>query len=166
MTNDPAVNQQASGVLRADLGEAVGDFCRELIARLHLSLHAEVREQGRTVWVNLSGPDRPILLSNTAAVLNSVEYVVNKAFRTGKEEKIATIVFDSDHYRQYREAELKLLAQIASQKVIAQGRPLNLQPMTPRERRIVHLALASIEGVRSQSDGEGDHRSITIYPAD
>jgi spoIIIJ-associated protein len=44
-------------------------------------------------------------------------------------------------------------------------KPLGLQPMTPRERRIVHLALAGIEGVRTQSEGEGDSRSITIYPS-
>ena len=166
MTNDQAVNPQRSGTLREDTGAAVGAFCRDLIACLHLSLHLEVHEEGRLVGVNLSGPDRPILLSNTAAVLNSIEYIVNKAFRTGKDEKIATIVFDSDQYRKHREAELKLLAEIASEKVIAQRRPLSLQPMSPRERRIVHLALAPIEGVRSQSDGEGDHRNITIYPAD
>jgi spoIIIJ-associated protein len=54
---------------------------------------------------------------------------------------------------------------MASQKVISLRKPLNLQPMVPRERRIVHLALAGIEGVRSQSSGEGDNRSITIYPS-
>jgi spoIIIJ-associated protein len=146
--------------------EAVTRFCRELIGRMHLSLDLDVRGEGRIVKINLAGPDRPILLSNTAAVLNCVEYVINKAFRTGKDEEIATIVLDSDDYRRHREAELKLLAQIASEKVISQQRPLSLQPMTPRERRIVHLALAPIEGVRSQSDGEGDNRNITIYPAD
>jgi spoIIIJ-associated protein len=107
-----------------------------------------------------------MLLSNTAAVLNGIEYLVNKVFRTGKDEEIATIILDSENYRQLREAELKLLAQIASQKVIAQRHELILQPMTPRERRIVHLALAPIEGVRSQSDGEGENRKITIYPAE
>ncbi len=71
---------------------------------------------------------------------------------------------DSDRYRQHREAELVLLARMASKKVIEQRRPLTLQPMIPRERRIVHLALATIEGVHSQSDGEGENRSITIYP--
>jgi spoIIIJ-associated protein len=54
---------------------------------------------------------------------------------------------------------------MASKKVLSQGRPLNLQPMTPKERRIVHLALAQIDGVRSQSEGEGEHRSITIHPS-
>ncbi len=165
MTDNQHANQEAEEAT-ADAAGEVGRFCAELVDRLHLALDVAAREDGRTVLVNLSGEDRPILLSNTAAVLNSIEYLVNKAFRTGKDEKIATIIFDSDEYRRHREAELKLLAQIASQKVISQGRPLSLQPMTPRERRIVHLALAGIEGVRSQSDGEGDNRNITIYPTE
>jgi spoIIIJ-associated protein len=166
VTNDQTVNQRASDALEAEAIEAVLRFCRQLIACLHLTLDVVAQEENdRVVLVNLSGPDRPILLSNTAAVLNSIEYVVNKTFRTGKDEEIANITLDSDNYRRHREAELKLLAQIASQKVISQRRPLSLQPMTPRERRIVHLALAAIEGVRSQSDGEGDQRNITIYPA-
>jgi spoIIIJ-associated protein len=164
--NDQTENQRASEALEAEAVEAVERFCRELVASLHLKLDLSVRDEGRIVHVNLSGLDRPILLAGTAAVLNSIEYIMNKAFRTGKDEEIATIIFDSDNYRQHREAELRLLAQIASQKVIAQQRPLSLQPMNPRERRIVHLALAQVQGVRSQSDGDGDQRNITIYPAD
>jgi spoIIIJ-associated protein len=146
--------------------EYVVDFCQELIGRLGLTLEVEVQEnEERVITVNLSGPDRALLLSNTASVLNSIEYLLNKVFQTGKEEEIATITVDSENYRKQREAELTLLAQIASKKVLAQRRPLSLQPMTPRERRIVHLALASVPGVRSQSDGEGENRNITIYPA-
>lgn len=166
MTNDPDANPKADAAVAGEDLEAVACFCRGLIASIHLDLHVDVRADGRVISVDVSGPDRPILISNTAAVLNSIEYLVNKAFRTGKDEKIATVILDSENYRRHREAELKLLAQIASQKVIAQQRPLSLQPMTPRERRIVHLALAPIEGVRSQSDGEGDNRNITIYPTD
>jgi spoIIIJ-associated protein len=145
--------------------DAVARFCRQLVKRLHFTLDVEAREEGEIVTVDLSGPDRPQLLANTAAVLNSIEYIVNKAFRTGKDEEIATIILDSEQYRKQREAELRLLAQIAAQKVLGQKRPLNLQPMSPRERRIVHLALAEIAGVSSKSDGEGEQRSITIYPA-
>jgi spoIIIJ-associated protein len=145
--------------------DAVARFCRQVIKRLHFALDVNAREDGAIVMVDLSGPDRSLLLANTALVLNSIEYIVNKAFRTGKDEEIATIVLDSEHYRRQREAELKLLARIASEKVVAQRQPLSLQPMTPRERRIVHLALAEVAGVSSRSDGEGDQRSITIYPA-
>jgi len=139
-------------------------FCQDLVDRLQMDLRVEAKIEEATLTVNFLGPDRPLLLSNAAAVLNSLEYLVNKIFRLEKDERVSSIVFDSDKYRQHREAELVLLAQMASKKVLAQRRPLSLQPMTPRERRIVHLALAEIEGVRSQSEGDGDHRSITIYP--
>lgn len=145
--------------------DAVIRFCQDIVLRMQMELRVEAKLEGATLTVNFSGADRPLLLSNTAAVLNSMEYLVSKVFRTEKDERISSIVCDSDKYRQHREAELVLLAQMASKKVLTQQRPLSLQPMTPRERRIVHLALAEIEGVRSQSDGDGDNRSITIYPS-
>ncbi len=136
-----------------------------MILNLGFDLTVAAQIQEDVVHVNLTGLDRPLLLSNAASVLNSLEYLLNKIFRTGKGEKIQSIMLDCDQYRQHREAELKLLAKMASEKVIARRKPLTLQPMIPRERRIVHLALADIEGVRSESGGEGDNRSITIYPA-
>ena len=121
------------------------------------------KEEGE-ILINITGEDRPYLLSNSASVLNSMEYLINRIFRGGRDAGF-TIVLDSDGYRQHREAELTLLAQMASQKVLSLGKPLSLQPMTPRERRIVHLALAEIEGVHARSAGEGENRSITIFPS-
>jgi spoIIIJ-associated protein len=143
----------------------VADFCREVVGLMGLELQVEAKAEGEAIGINLTGPDRSILLSGAAAVLNSLEYLVNKAFRTGQGEEISSIVLDSDRYRQHREAELVLLAQMASKKVLAQRRPLSLQPMTPKERRIIHLALSGTEGIRTESAGEGENRSITIYPA-
>ncbi len=144
--------------------EDIAAFCEEMVEHLGLTLDVDVVKEGDAVCVNLRGEDRPFLLSSSASLLNATEYLLNKVFHMGKEEAPGIIV-DSDKYRQHREAELVLLAQMASQKVLSSRRPLNLQAMVPRERRIVHLALSSIEGVRSQSEGEGDNRSITIYPS-
>lgn len=143
----------------------VAEFCEELVGRIDLELAVEVTTSEGVVKVNLSGPDRSILLAGGASVLNAMEYLVNKVFRGGRDEKGDSIVLDSDNYRHHREAELVLLAQMASRTVLQQRKALGLQPMNPKERRIVHLALAAIEGVRSESQGEGDGRSITIYPA-
>jgi spoIIIJ-associated protein len=144
--------------------EEVAGFCRELIFRLGMELSLDCKEEEGALHVNLTGPDRPFLLSNAAALLNSIEFLVNKVF-PGSRDEAPGILLDSDRYRQHRESELILLAQMASKKVLSLRKPLTLQPMVPRERRIVHLALTGIEGVRSQSDGEGDNRSITIYPS-
>ena len=165
MTSDPEeASSASSGNAMQESIEQIRRYSSDLLSRIGLELNVEISGEDRTITVDLTGPDRPMLLSNSASLLNSIEYLANKTFRTGKEEKIASILFDSDHYRLHREAELTLLARMASEKVIARGRPLVLQPMTPRERRIVHLALASIEGVRSESSGTGDQRSVTIYP--
>ena len=162
MTGKQAANPEPNRPARSP--QAIVSFCRELVARLCLELSLDAKEEDGVVYINFTGPDRPLILSNSASLLNSMEYLASKVFRIGKDET-PSIVLDSDKYRQHREAELVLLAQMASQKVISQRRPLSLQPMIPRERRIVHLALAGIEGVRSQSEGEGENRSITIYPS-
>jgi spoIIIJ-associated protein len=162
------VTDNPKNQLNRDEGEgslqAITDFCRELVAALHMDLLLEGKVEDDAIQLNLTGPDRPFLLSNNASLLNGIEFLLNRVFRLSRDE-IPAIILDSDNYRKHREAELVLLAQMASKKVLSFGKPLSLQPMVPRERRIVHLALAGIEGVHSQSNGEGENRSITIYPS-
>jgi spoIIIJ-associated protein len=165
VTSQPSEGPDPEVQASRDPAEAVAGFCRDVAKQLGLDCEVSAVTKDETVVVNLSGRDRPVLLASTAAVLNSLEYLANKAFRTGTGEEIGAIVLDSDDYRRHREAELVLLAQMASEKVLAQRRPLSLQPMTPKERRIIHLALADTEGIRTESAGEGENRSITIYPS-
>ena len=162
MTEDLKVDQNP--IEQESPLQAVLDFCFELVELLRLDLELKGGESDGIIHVNFTGSDRSILLSNSASLLNAMEYLLNRIFRLGKEDTPG-IVLDSDQYRKHREAELVLLAQMASKKVLSLRKPLSLQPMVPRERRIVHLALAGIEGVRTQSEGEGDSRSITIYPS-
>jgi spoIIIJ-associated protein len=162
VTETPGLDPRPEGSPRTNSGE-VEQFCRDIVRKLRLELEVTSREDGEIVVVNITGHDRGLLLSGGGNLLNSIEYLVNKVFRPSRSET-PTVMLDSDRYRQHREAELILLAQMASKKVVEQKRPLTLQPMVPRELRIVHLALAEIQGVRSESKGEGEDRSITIYP--
>lgn len=152
--------------------EEVVNFCGDLLKHLHLDLVAEgrgERDGDGVIRINVTGDDRGLLLSNSASLLNSLEYLLNKAFpgdHAGRREDAPpSVELDSDDYRKHRELELKLLAKMGSEKVLASGKPLTLQPMVPRERRIVHLSLAEVAGVESRSEGRGDDRSITIFPA-
>jgi spoIIIJ-associated protein len=61
--------------------------------------------------------------------------------------------------------ELRLMAQVAAERVIDTGDPFTLNPMNPRERRIVHLALRDRPEVRTQSEGMGPERKVVIFPA-
>ena len=150
------------------LNEVV-NFCGDILNRLHMDLTAEGRDENGVIHINITGDDRGYLLSNSASLLNSLEYLLNRIFpvtrsKEIKEEDASGIELDSDNYRKHRKLELELLAQMASQKVLASRKPLTLQPMVPLERKIVHLALAETAGVESRSEGSGENRSITIYP--
>ena len=149
--------------------EEVLNFCEELLSRLDMDLTAEGREENGIIHINITGNGRGSLLSNSAALLNSLEYLLNRIYpgargKSRKEEDSSFIELDSDDYRKHRKLELELLAQMASQKVLALQKSIALQPMVPRERKIVHMALAEIPGVESISEGSGENRSITIYP--
>jgi len=145
--------------------QEIDHFCSDLLKKMELNLSQECKEEEGVIHINIAGSDRAFLLSNSAALLNNIEYLLNKVF-PGRREEAPRVSLDSENYRKYRELELKLLAEMASQKVLSGKKPLSLQPMIPRERRIVHLNLAGIEGIRSQSEGEGDNRRITIYPTE
>jgi spoIIIJ-associated protein len=114
--------------------------------------------------VDFSGPDADLLLEKHAALLEAMEYVVLKASRLD-EDHCRKIAFDCEDWRQTRREELRLMAQVAAERVIDSGAPFTLNPMNPRERRIVHIALKGRPEIRTQSEGTGPERKVIIYPA-
>src|SRR5205085_2893905 len=89
--------------------------------------------------------------------------------RDGKLDRQAT----ADALRQFLEnivrssgLELKMTARVAAERVQQTKQPFPLNPMSSRERRIVHLAVKDIPGVRTQSVGLGEERQVVIHPAD
>jgi spoIIIJ-associated protein len=114
--------------------------------------------------VDFSGPDADLLLEKHGALLDALEHVVLKAVRL-KEELFGKITFDCGDWRRLRTEELKLTAQVAAERVLETGEPFTLNPMTPRERRIIHLALRDSPAVSTRSEGKGPERRVVILPA-
>ena len=114
--------------------------------------------------VDFSGPDSDLLLEKHAALLDALEHMVLKAVRL-EEDHFGKISFDCQEWRRLRNEELKLTAQVAAERVIETGDPFTLNPMNPRERRIIHLALRDHSQVRTVSEGFGPERKVVIRPA-
>ncbi len=114
--------------------------------------------------VDFEGADSDLLLERNAALLDALEYLVVKAVRA--DEEAGRIIFDCQGWRRVRAEELKLTASIAARQVQESGVPLSLNPMNARERRIVHVALKGETGVRTLSEGNGEHRKVVIHPAE
>ena len=114
--------------------------------------------------IDFAGADADLLLERNGALLDALEHVVLKAVRLG-EEHLGKISFDCNDWRRLRVEELKLTAQIAAERVVETGAPFALSPMSPRERRIIHLAIRDWPNLRTASEGTGADRRVVILPA-
>jgi spoIIIJ-associated protein len=74
------------------------------------------------------------------------------------------VVLDVEHYRQRRETSLRDMATKVATRVVQSSRSITLEPMSPADRRIVHITLAEHAGVTTESTGEGEDRKVTIMP--
>lgn len=138
----------------------------------HMEIRAEVTarlgemEPGDTVspvLVDINGGDLSILIGRHAETLNAFQLITRLI--VGKEMgQAAPIVVDVEGYRQRREDSLRQLAQRMAQQAVSTGRRQALEPMSPAERRIIHLALRDNADVTTESTGEDPRRKVVIIP--
>jgi spoIIIJ-associated protein len=125
--------------------------------------HPEV--ENPEVTVVFSGSDVDLLLANRAEVLLALEHLSMEAIRLPVEDH-SLISFDANDYRMLRVEELRMSALAAAEKVKRSRIPFHFNPMTSRERRVIHLALRDHKDLRSESVGVGPARAVVIVPAD
>jgi spoIIIJ-associated protein len=115
------------------------------------------------IIVVFDGPDKELLLERGAELLLALEYLAVRSLKL-EPPFFDRIRFDSGDFRSLRIAELMLSAKVAAQRVRETKQPFRLNPMAPRERRIVHLALKDLQGIRTTSEGIGEERQVVILP--
>ncbi len=159
---------------RAAAADALRRFLEDLIRASGLELRVNVQPISETgarvegdaeVLADLDGPDKGLLLERNAEVLKAIEHLAFKALRLEPafHEKIH---IDCGGYRALRFEELRMTARVAAERVQSSRQPFRLNPMSSRERRIVHLALKEFAGVRTESVGMGEERQVVIHPAE
>jgi spoIIIJ-associated protein len=116
------------------------------------------------IFADLDGKDNELLMARGGEVLKALEHI---AFRALGLEPIfhEKIHLDCAGFRALRFEELRMTARVAAERVQATHQPFRLNPMSSRERRIVHLALKDLSGVRTESVGTGEERQVVIHPA-
>ena len=143
----------------------VEDFLNELLeyAELDLWIDEMSLDQAGYLRIELGGADAGICIGRDGLGLEALQHlVVSAAIRRGHTDK--RILLDIEGYRKRKEVRLKQDATQFANDVKQTGDPLDLQPMTAHERRIVHLAIAEMDGVTTESAGEGMNRYVQILP--
>lgn len=106
--------------------------------------------------VNLNGPDNGIIIGKKGKTLNSFEYLMGYLVRGAK------IEIDVEEFKEKREATLRDLAKKMVDKVITTEKAVKLNPMPPRERRIIHEVVNQYESIDTYSEGKDPNRYIVI----
>lgn len=112
--------------------------------------------------IKISGEDMGALIGRKGETMEALSYLTGLAANRTDDsfEKISVDVAD---YRKKKEKDLQQAAKKAAAKVLKTGRPFGFEPMNPYDRRIIHAAVSGIEGVKSESKGEGNARRVMIY---
>lgn len=134
-----------------------------LLQGLGLEVRAEVRDTGEVIEVNIVGGDQNLLLARKGESLNATQYLLNRILYRGRKGR--KIQVDSGGYRKLQENEIVENAVRSAEKARERGEEVVLSPLNPYERRLVHLALAEIEGVETRSIGDGFLKRVAIIPA-
>jgi spoIIIJ-associated protein len=141
----------------------VVDFTNQVLRSSGLDLNAGADQTEEGLRIQVRGDDVALLLGHNAELLDALEYLGNRVLARASGEE-TRLVFDSLGYRARREKELRLMAEKAAEKVRLSRIPFSFDPMTPNERRIIHLALANDASVTTESQGNGENRKVTIRP--
>jgi len=147
----------------AELNRFLGLAVREMSLAVEFEVSAPLGDEGEVI-VTFTGADQELLLENNAELLLALEHIAHRWLRLDPRLH-DRVRFDCGEYRATRLAELKLSARVAAQRVRETGQPFQFNPMSSRERRIVHLELNGAAGVRTESEGSGDRRQLVVYPA-
>jgi spoIIIJ-associated protein len=140
---------------------------REALAQMlrRMGIEASIRaaEDAERITLDVVGSEAGLVIGKKGQTLDALQYLVNKMVNRDREGRKG-IVVDSEGYRGRREESLVELALRLGEKAIRTRRVITVNPMSPHDRRIIHLALDKVPGVTTRSEGEGSFRRLLIIP--
>jgi len=137
------------------------DFLNQIFETGKLDLYSEVAETNSETVFSIKGNDSDLLLSNGAEVLDALQHILTQSSERNLTEG-KRFTCDAENYRATREAELRVMAKHAADKVRQSGRDFLFGPMNAVERRIIHTVLSEESDVFTESVGEGANRRLKV----
>ena len=146
--------------------KAAVEYLREVIGLMGVQdVTFSAVQKGEATIIRLDGEKLGALIGRRGETMESLSYLASLVANRLEGDYIK-LGLDVAGYRGKRESDLTALAQRIGAKVRKTGRSFAMEPMNPYERRIIHSAIGKMEGVRSESKGEGRDRRVVIYSTD
>lgn len=145
--------------------DAVADFIEELLDRMGIDAIAEPLARGEHMYVDIvDGPeeDLALLIGRHGQTLDAIQELTRMVVGRQLDERIRVVV-DVGDFRKRHEDRLATMGREAAERAVASGDEIELEPMNAYERKIVHDAVATVEGANSVSRGEDPTRYVVVH---
>jgi spoIIIJ-associated protein len=155
--------EESVGVARTVLENLLSRMSVQAVVKVESSQMITDDDETNPMVLNIIGEDSGNLIGRRGQTIDSIQYLVRLI--TSKQTKSKTpIMIDVQGYKQRRYEDLRTLALNVASQVKMRQTSIRLEPMSPFERRIVHMALANDPEVTTESIGEGESRKVVVYP--
>jgi spoIIIJ-associated protein len=157
---EPAAKQDE---LPAEPAERVRAIVERVLETLDLDANVEVDEDDEAITARVEGEDLGLLIGRRGQTIDAVQLLCYRAaFRGLRDRKRVEV--DAAGYRERRRETLTRQADQAAERALRNGRPVELEPMSAQERRVVHNHLKDRAGIETYSEGEEPERSVIVAP--
>jgi spoIIIJ-associated protein len=149
--------------LPAEPAERVRAVLERIVADLELDAEVSVSEDDREIRADVDGEEVGLLIGRHGQTIDAVQLLCYQtAFRGRSERKRVTV--DAAGYRERQGENLRRQADVAADDAVRDGRPVEMEPMGPNERRVVHEHLRERPELETYSEGDEPHRFVVVAP--
>ena len=152
-----------------DIKEIIRQVVTELIKKMNIDSEAEIKEVFQDEKANLicdvKTEESSYLIGQYGVNLQALQHLARVIVRKKTLEK-SDFILDVNSYRQEKNESIVALAKNMAQKAVTEKKAVTLRPMSPYERRLVHMELAGNTEIKTESIGEGEERQVVIKPID
>jgi spoIIIJ-associated protein len=139
-------------------------FLRRILTEFGLAAQVRLSESADELRAEMTGEDLGILIGRRGQTIDAVEYLASIAVFPGAHARRKHVELDAEGYKERRRRQIERVALRKAQEATKRGRPVELAPMSPAERKIVHLSLKGRNDVVTASQGREPNRSVVISP--
>ncbi|HEY7630224.1 MAG TPA: RNA-binding cell elongation regulator Jag/EloR [Thermoleophilaceae bacterium] len=160
---DEEAYERVSEEIPDEPAERVRAIVGRVVQALGLRASVDIEESGDEIRATVNGDDLGLLIGRHGATIDALQHLAMRAaFHSSADHK--AVVVDAAGYRERREAALKRAADRAVEDALSFGRAVELEPMGPQERRIVHMYLRDRVDVDTHSEGDEPDRRLVVTP--
>jgi spoIIIJ-associated protein len=149
----------------SDEATDVREVLDRITAAIGVRTRIEIQEGEELLTATFVGRELGLVIGKHGQTIDAIQYLANAIVWRGRSDERIPVVVDAAGYRARRQASLDSLATRSAEQAVSSGEPVELDPMTAVERKVVHVCLQDYPGVTTRSEGTEPNRFVVIDPA-